>query len=239
MDKINSENFPGENTENIYSMEELLIEETKAYFSKYYVWPEERFSRDIAGPVYEKLKGKENISFSDFLDYYKRHRQEINRKAKKALNLKEERSPETVSFTNMCMVEDKKGNIVSLDKVGGGYTGTTLPGGHVEKGETFSEAVIREVFEETGLKIKNPLFCGIYHWIDDGVRHVILLYKAGEFSGTLKSSQEGKVYWIPLEEYRKKELAGGMEEVLKIVCEEGPRECYMNLEEGRYKPYFS
>jgi nucleoside triphosphatase len=31
-----------------------------------------------------------------------------------------------------------------------------IPGGHIEYGETMKEAVIREVFEETGLKIKNP-----------------------------------------------------------------------------------
>lgn len=34
-------------------------------------------------------------------------------------------------------------------------------GGHVEKGESFTDAVIREVFEETGLNISCPVLCGI------------------------------------------------------------------------------
>ena len=28
-----------------------------------------------------------------------------------------------------------------------------LPGGHIELGETFEQSVIREIFEETGIKI--------------------------------------------------------------------------------------
>ena len=64
---------------------------------------------------------------------------------------------EKVVFVNMCMVCDNEGNVLALDKVGKNYSGTTFPGGHVETGETFTESVIREVFEETGLKIKNPL----------------------------------------------------------------------------------
>ena len=60
---------------------------------------------------------------------------------------------EKVIFMNMCMVYDKEGNVVALDKVGKNYSGTTFPGGHVEPGETFRESVIREIYEETGLTI--------------------------------------------------------------------------------------
>ena len=55
---------------------------------------------------------------------------------------------EKVIFMNMCMVYDKEGNVVALDKVGKNYSGTTFPGGHVEPGETFKESVIREIYEE-------------------------------------------------------------------------------------------
>ena len=61
---------------------------------------------------------------------------------------------EKVIFMNMCMVYDKEGNVVALDKVGKNYSGTTFPGGHVEPGETFRESVIREIYEETGLTIQ-------------------------------------------------------------------------------------
>ena len=79
---------------------------------------------------------------------------------------------EKVIFMNMCMVYDDKGNVLALDKVGKSYSGTTFPGGHVEQGETFTDSVIREVYEETGLRIKNPILKGVYHWIIDDVRNV-------------------------------------------------------------------
>ena len=72
---------------------------------------------------------------------------------------------EKVIFMNMCMVYDNEGNVLALDKVGKGYSGTTFPGGHVETGETFKESVIREIYEETGLTIQNPRLTGIYHWM--------------------------------------------------------------------------
>ena len=34
---------------------------------------------------------------------------------------------EKVIFMNMCMVYDKEGNVVALDKVGKNYSGTTFP----------------------------------------------------------------------------------------------------------------
>ena len=135
---------------------------------------------------------------------------------------------------NMCMVQDDQGNVLALDKVNDSYTGTTFPGGHVEKEEIFSYSVIREVREETGLTIENPLLCGVYHWIKSGVRHVIFLYKANQFSGTLCSSEEGSVYWIPLNEFKEKELATGMEYVLQMMESCQVNECYMRLEDGKY-----
>lgn len=142
---------------------------------------------------------------------------------------------ESVCFTNMCMVQDKEGNVAALDKKSGGYTGLTFPGGHLEEGETFYEAMIREVREETGLEIQNPLLCGVYHWKEFGIHNCIFLYKATEFTGELKSSEEGDVFWVPLEEYQKMELALGMDQVLKILCKEQFHECYMQREDGRYQ----
>ena len=79
---------------------------------------------------------------------------------------------EKVIFMNMCMVYDHAGRVLALDKVGKSYSGTTFPGGHVEPGETFTESVIREIYEETGLTISNPKLTGIYHWMTGAVRNV-------------------------------------------------------------------
>ena len=127
---------------------------------------------------------------------------------------------EKVIFMNMCMVYDKEGNVVALDKVGKNYSGTTFPGGHVEPGETFRESVIREIYEETGLTIQNPRLTGF-------------LYKTSEYEGKLISSEEGKVYWISGEEFLKKPLAPGMEQVWQMMHDEDAQECLQTLtEEG-------
>lgn len=66
--------------------------------------------------------------------------------------------------------------------------------------------MIREVWEETGLTVEAPKLGGLYHWHKSGVHYVITLYKADKFTGELKSSEEGRVYWIPLEELKQKNL---------------------------------
>ena len=65
-------------------------------------------------------------------------------------------------------------------------------------------------------------------------RHLIFLYKADQYSGILHSSEEGSVYWIPLDELKEKELATGMEYVLKMMESAQINECYMHLEDGKY-----
>jgi 8-oxo-dGTP diphosphatase len=53
----------------------------------------------------------------------------------------------------------KKGKFLMLLRKGAHGGGTwSVPGGHVEFGETFEETAVREVEEETGLKIKNLRF---------------------------------------------------------------------------------
>ncbi|MCD8197663.1 MAG: NUDIX domain-containing protein [Lachnospiraceae bacterium] len=141
---------------------------------------------------------------------------------------------ENVIFMNMCMLCDGD-MVLALDKTGSSYSGTTFPGGHVEAGETFAEAVVREMKEETGLTIHHPILKGIYHWYRDGFHNIGLLYRAESYEGELKSSEEGRVYWISRSEYEKKELAGGMRQVLRIMDDENLTECFEELQpDGSY-----
>ena len=131
---------------------------------------------------------------------------------------------------NMCMICDGD-RVLALDKTGDAYNGTTFPGGHVEPGETFADAVIREIREETVLTIKNPVLKGIYHWYRDGAHDIGLLYRTSSFGGKLSSSSEGRVYWITREEYEKKELAVGMGRVLQVMDNDDITECFMDVKD--------
>ncbi len=89
---------------------------------------------------------------------------------------------ETVEFTNMCMICDGS-RVVVIDRKKRDWPGITFPGGHIEPGESFTDAVIREVQEETGLHIRSPQLCGIKDWCENQcrllccfIRQLVLLF---------------------------------------------------------------
>lgn len=213
-----------------------MVQETKDYYMKNYAFPDDSHIEEIADRVYERIAAADiRISYGKVLKHYKKKRSDINKRVRHALPKDPDTRTEKVCFMNMCMIGDEKGNVLALDKVNDSYTGTAFPGGHVEKDEVFNDSVIREVKEETGLEIRHPKLCGVYHWTKKGIHNILFLYRASEFSGTLRSSEEGEVYWIPLEEFEKKELAAGMEHVLKIIKSDAVNECVMRPVEGGYE----
>ena len=141
---------------------------------------------------------------------------------------------EVVTMTNMCMIYD--GNKVLVqDKIDDDYCGLQFPGGHVEKGESFTDAVIREVFEETGLTISSPELCGIKDWSnDDGSRYMVLFYKTNKFEGQLSSSDEGEVRGIELDEMKKAKLAEGMDKMLEVFLNENLSEYFFYKENDKW-----
>lgn len=113
---------------------------------------------------------------------------------------------EKAIFTNLCMISDGMGNVLVEDRKDPSWPGICFPGGHVEPGEAFTDSVVREVFEETGLTIHDPRLCGVKQFpTESGARYVVFFYKATQFSGQIKSSDEGEVFWAPrdqLAQYR-------------------------------------
>lgn len=143
---------------------------------------------------------------------------------------------EKAIFTNMCMITDDCGNILVQDRKNPDWPGITFPGGHIEPGESFVESVIREVKEETGLDIENPVLCGTKQFQDGGdIRYVVLFYKAGRFSGTLRSSSEGNVFWIPRKDLPNYHLAIDFEEMVQIMESDRMSEFYYYQEDGTWK----
>lgn len=102
---------------------------------------------------------------------------------------------ETVELTVLCLIRD--GNRILLqDRRGKDWRGYTLPGGHVEPGESFVDAVKREMKEETGLDIIRPRLVGIKQFPIENGRYIVLLFRAESFAGTVRSSEEGQMEWV-------------------------------------------
>ena len=141
---------------------------------------------------------------------------------------------ETVTLTNMCMIYNGE-RVLVQDRLDEGWGGITFPGGHVEKGESFTDAVIREIYEETGLVIAAPQLCGIKDWQEeDGSRYIVFFYKTDRFSGELQSSGEGEVFWVDLEKLPDMKMASGMNEMLRVFLEDGFSEMYLDEEHERW-----
>ncbi|WP_455617776.1 NUDIX domain-containing protein [Eisenbergiella sp.] len=143
---------------------------------------------------------------------------------------------ERAIFTNMCMVYDDNGNVLVQDRRDEDWGGITFPGGHVEKTESFTDSVIREIYEETGLKISDPVLCGVKQWQEEeDVRYVVLCYKTSHFEGELRSSEEGEVYWVKRSELMDLPIASGMDLMFQLFLKEEVSEHYLYEDGGEWK----
>ena len=143
---------------------------------------------------------------------------------------------EKAVFTNMCMVTDGNGNVLVIDRLKPDWPGVAFPGGHVEPGESFTQSVIREVYEETGLTVEDPVLCGTKQFqTETDARYVVFFYKATKFHGTLHSSDEGKVFWVPRKELQNQMLSLDMMEMVRVMESEELSEFYYQKVEGNWK----
>lgn len=127
---------------------------------------------------------------------------------------------EKAIVTVLCMVYD--GNKILLqNRVKKDWRGLTFPGGHVEKEESFVKAVIREIYEETGLAIREPKLCGVKQFqTDEDERYIVLLFKTDKFEGTLISSEEGEMSWIDRDSLNECRLVDDFIDLLKVFDSE-------------------
>src|SRR6266699_1121430 len=72
-----------------------------------------------------------------------------------------------------------------------------LPGGGMEVGETVDEAIIREVREETGLKVRVEQLVGVYS--KPQKQEVVLTFRCAVIGGTLCETEESREcrYFLP------------------------------------------
>ena len=98
------------------------------------------------------------------------------------------------------IIENQDKKILIGKRIGSHSPLFSIPGGHLELGETFEEAAIKEVFEETGLIISNPkVICitnNLRTFKDEGKHYVSINLFTNEFTGDVVVKEKDKCeYW--------------------------------------------
>ena len=144
------------------------------------------------------------------------------------------RRTENAEFTVLCLIEDGS-RVLLQDRVKADWKGYTLPGGHVENGESFVDAVIREMKEETGLDIYEPKLVGVKQFPIEGGRYIVMLYKATKFSGEVVSSDEGRMEWVEYSRLSELNTVDDFEELLEVMNSDNLSEFRYIIEDGEWK----
>jgi 8-oxo-dGTP diphosphatase len=100
----------------------------------------------------------------------------------------------------LCYIRDR-GRVLLQRKAEGRFGGGfwNAPGGKIVDGESPEQAAVREVREETGLRVDGLRHCGtIVFYVEgvDGPDIHVHVFEAGEFEGTPTANEEGPLEWI-------------------------------------------
>lgn len=137
---------------------------------------------------------------------------------------------ENVELTVLCLIY--RGNRILLqNRLKKDWRGYTLPGGHVEPGESIVDAVIREMKEETGLTVEDPKLCGIKQFPISNGRYLVFLFKTDRFSGELASCAEGEVEWVSRDDLSRLKTVDDFAQLLSVFDDDTRTE-FLYVENG-------
>ena len=149
-----------------------------------------------------------------------------------------------MKLATLCYIMDKKNNSTLMlhrikkenDYHQGKWNGL---GGKLNQGESPEECAIREIKEESGLIVKNPLLKGFITFPNfDGVDDwYVFVFTIDEFEGRLIDSPEGKLASIPSEKLTSLNLWEGDKIFLDWIFKEKIFSAKFNYEKGNFIDY--
>jgi 8-oxo-dGTP pyrophosphatase MutT (NUDIX family) len=86
-------------------------------------------------------------------------------------------------------VAERDGQFLLVEERSSGRIVLNQPAGHLESGESFLEAVVRETLEETGWSFRPDAVVGVYVWQPE---HLSRTFLRIAFSGALESHDPGR-----------------------------------------------
>lgn len=134
----------------------------------------------------------------------------------------------------MCYII-KGDKVLLLHRVKEPFKGFLVPpGGKKEENEDIYECIQREIFEETGLKIKNPKLKVVtteigpqnYNWI-------LFIFTCSNLSGELKESSEGKLEWKYIRNLPGENMSQIDKMMLPYVFDEKQYVMYLRYDENK------
>ncbi len=141
---------------------------------------------------------------------------------------------ENVELTVLCLLHKDNAYLLQ-DRIKKDWHGYTLPGGHIELGESIVDAVVREMREETGLTILNPHLCGVKQFPIENGRYLVFLFEATEYEGELASSEEGAMHWVPIENVKNVNLVKDFEDLVQVMLDENLSEFQYVIKDGKWE----
>ena len=208
---------------NGLSQEQLAKE--LGYTSKSTITKLETGVNNISFDKLELFAQKFNVVIDELFDDFAKN---------EGLTIIDKYKTERVELTVLCLIENGD-KLLLQNRVKNDWRGYTLPGGHVELGESFVDACIREVKEETNLDIKNPKLVGVKQFPGEAGRYIVFLFKTTEFSGNLISSDEGKMEWKEYSELSNLKTVDDLADLLKVMNSDTLNEFQYIISDDKWK----